>query len=170
MRSVWVQSALILALVAGIGYAAAQAMTEERVSVSVGDPAPDFKLRDMSGKEVRLEDYKGKGVLLNLWASWCNPCVNELPLLNEAYKLKNVEMIAVNLGEDEETVRKFADRYELEFPILLDSKGEMMQQYRAVGLPLTVLIDERGNIMERHEGELSEMSDIIRLMERIDAD
>lgn len=170
MRSVWVQSALILALVAGIGYAAAQAMTEERVSVSVGDPAPDFKLRDMSGKEVRLADYKGKGVLLNLWASWCNPCVNELPLLNEGYKLKNVEMIAVNLGEDEETVRKFADRYELEFPILLDSKGEMMQQYRAVGLPLTVLIDERGNIMERHEGELSEMSDIIRLMERIDAD
>lgn len=164
------QGVLILMLVVGIGYAVVQAMTEQRVSVSVGDPAPDFTLRDMSGQEIRLADYKGKGVLLNLWASWCNPCVNELPLLNEAYKLRNVEMVAVNLGEDEETVRKFADRYELEFPILLDDKGEMMEQYRAVGLPLTVLIDERGNIMERHEGELSEMSDILRLMERIDVD
>lgn len=133
----------------------------------LGEAAPLFTLRDLYGEEIQLADYRGKGVLLNFWASWCNPCVNELPLLNEAYKLTGVKMLAINVGENAETVQKFVDRYELKFPVVLDSEMKIKQQYRVVGMPLTVLINAEGDLIERHEGELTEMADILNLMGRI---
>lgn len=164
------QYALLLVVIAGAVYAATSFRAESREYAVVGEAAPSFTLTDLQGNEVQLADYKGKGVMLNFWASWCNPCVNELPLLNEAYKLTGVEMLAINVGESKETAQKFAERYELAFPIVLDSELKIKQQYRAVGLPLTVLIDEEGTLMERHEGELTEMADILHMMERIKHD
>lgn len=164
------QYALLLVVIAGAVYAAASFWAESRKYAVVGEAAPSFTLTDLQGNEVRLADYKGKGVLLNFWASWCNPCVNELPLLNEAYKLSGVELLAVNVGDSQETAQKFAERYELSFPIVLDSKLKIKERYRAAGLPLTVLIDEEGTLLERHEGALTEMADILHMMERIKHD
>ncbi|WP_152392691.1 redoxin domain-containing protein [Paenibacillus guangzhouensis] len=162
-----IQIVLLLVLAAGAGYAVIQLQSAPHDKAVVGEAAPLFIIKDLQGQEIRLADYKGKGVLINFWASWCNPCVNELPLLNEAYKLTGVPMLAINVGEDAETVQKFVDRYELAFPIALDADNQIKQQYRAVGLPLTLLINAEGELVDRHEGELTEMIDILNLMEKI---
>lgn len=162
-----IQYMLLLILVAGIVYALARSSAASHERAVPGHAAPQFTLIDLHGEEVQLADYKGKGILLNFWASWCNPCVNELPLLNEAYKLTGVEMLAINIGERDATVQKFVDRYELAFPVMLDTEMTTKQQYRAASMPLTVLINAEGDIIERHEGELTEMSDILNLMARI---
>ncbi|WP_028545574.1 redoxin domain-containing protein [Paenibacillus taiwanensis] len=136
----------------------------------LGQAAPLFTLADLQGDTVPLSRYEGKGVLLNFWASWCNPCVNELPLLNEAYKLTGVDVLAINVGEKAETVQQFVDRYELAFPVVLDADKKIKKQYLAVGLPLTIVINAKGEIIERHEGELTEMADILNLMRKISHD
>ncbi|WP_028562326.1 redoxin domain-containing protein [Paenibacillus pinihumi] len=167
VRMRWLQVVLLLALAAGVVYAVAQTGFEPRSRALPGDAAPPFELTDLSGDKLKLSDLKGQGVLLNFWASWCNPCVNELPLLNEAYKLTGVPVLAINVGEKEEAVRKFAERYELAFPVLLDREMKIKQQYRVAGMPLTLLVDAQGKLVARHEGELTEMSEIIGMMEQI---
>lgn len=165
-----IQYMLLLVCIAGIAFVWTQADAHSGHKAVPGKAAPLFTLMDLQGEQIELANYKGKGVLLNFWASWCNPCVNELPLFNEAYKLTGVEMLAINVGEKAETVQKFADRYELAFPIALDVDMQVKQRYGVVGLPLTVLVDEHGNLLERHEGELTEMADILQLMKRIQPD
>ncbi|WP_261800077.1 redoxin domain-containing protein [Paenibacillus sp. PAMC21692] len=167
IRKGWFQAMLVAGVVALAVYVVLQTNAEPLSKAADGDTAPSFQLNQLAGGQLKLSDYEGKGVVLNFWASWCNPCVNELPLLNEAYKLAGIDMIAINVGEEEETVKKFVDRYELAFPIALDREQDVKRQYRAAGLPLTVVIDEQGNIMKRHEGELTEMSDILALMGEI---
>lgn len=166
----WIQYGLLSVFVTGGLYAVIQFNSSPKDIAAPGEAAPPFSSFNLEGKEIRLTDYEGRGVILNFWASWCNPCINELPLLNEAYKLAGVEMLAVNVGENKETVQKFVDRYELEFPIVLDNELRIQHKYRVVGMPLTVLIDKDGNILERHEGELTEMEDILRLMDQIKRD
>lgn len=165
IRMPWFQILLLLVVAAFAVYSFSQSSNTPKSEAAVGDVAPAFKLNPFAaGSSIETSDYKGKGVVLNFWASWCNPCVNELPLLNEAYKMAGIDMVAINVGEDEETIRKFANRYELAFPIAMDREQEVKKQYRVVGLPLTVVIDESGRIIERHEGELTDMADILQLM------
>ncbi|MGG3280952.1 redoxin domain-containing protein [Paenibacillus solani] len=166
----WIQYVLLFAIVAGGVYAVTQFYGSPRDQAVPGQSAPTFSASGLKGEEISLANYKGRGVILNFWASWCNPCVNELPLLNEAYKLSGVEMLAINVGENKETVQKFVDRYEIEFPIVLDSDLNIKQKYQVVGMPLTVLIDKDGTIVERHEGEMTEMDDILNFMARIKQD
>lgn len=164
-----IQLLVLLSLAAGAVYAFAGDRGSEARAV-LGQPAPLFAVAELNGGQLELDSYKGKGVLLNFWASWCTPCVNELPLLNEAYKLTGVEMIAINLGEKPEAIRKFVERYELAFPVGLDPELDLKRIYRAAGLPLTVLIDGEGRLIERHEGELTEIAEIIAMMGRIKQD
>lgn len=164
-----IQLLVLLTLTAGAVYAFAGNRGAE-VRAVPGHPAPSFAAAELNGGQVELDSYKGKGVLLNFWASWCTPCVNELPLLNEAYKLTGVDMIAINVGEKPEAVQKFVERYELAFPVALDPELDLKRMYRAAGLPLTVLIDGEGRLIERYEGELTEIADIIAMMGRIKHD
>jgi peroxiredoxin len=161
------QIMLLIIMAAAVIYAVTQSRAAPGGGAAIGDLAPAFELDGMDGTGIASTDFEGKGVVLNFWASWCNPCVNELPLLNEAYKLAGIDMIAINVGEDEETARKFAKRYDLLFPIAMDRELQVKKQYRAVGLPLTIVIDAEGRILERHEGELTDMSDILSLMGQI---
>lgn len=157
---------LVLILFA-IGYAVFQSQADKREEVEAGKKAPDFALTSLQGQTVRLSDYGGTGVLLNFWASWCDPCVNEMPLLNEAYgRLPGVEIVAVNMGETKERASEFADRHRLKLPILLDSQGEVKKRYKISGLPATFLVDDKGRIVHKFSGELGR-SDIINFMERI---
>ncbi|MHA6480407.1 redoxin domain-containing protein [Paenibacillus sp. strain BS8-2] len=170
IRNKCFQFTLLAAVAVVMIYAVARTMASPPLSdAAVGDEAPSFELTALNGDAIRLTDYEGKGVVLNFWASWCNPCVNELPLLNEAYKLAGIDMVAINVGEDADTIRKFAERYDLAFPIALDEEMNAKMQYRASGLPLTVLIDQRGHIVKRHEGELTDMSDIMQFV-NLDSD
>lgn len=167
IRKGWFQAVLLAGVVALAVYVVVQTNAAPQSKASVGDAAPSFQLNQLDGGQLALSDFEGKGVVLNFWASWCNPCVNELPLLNEAYKLAGIDMIAINVGEDEETVKKFVDRYELAFPIAMDREQDVKRQYRVAGLPLTVVIDEQGKLIKRHEGELTDMSDIFALTREI---
>lgn len=124
----------------------------------VGDLAPDFVLADLDGNEVRLSDYAGETVILNFWATWCAPCRVEMPELQavqEDYAFADVNVLAVNQGEDAERVRDFYDEVGLSLPGLLDSDGKVGQTYGAFFLPSTLFINPDGEITVFHRGIIS---------------
>ncbi|KPV61287.1 thiol-disulfide oxidoreductase [Paenibacillus sp. A3] len=167
LRSSWTRALMLVLILFAIGYAVFQSQADRREEVEAGKKAPDFALTNLQGQTVRLSDYGGTGVLLNFWASWCDPCVNEMPLLNEAYgRLPGVEIVAVNMGETKERASEFADRHHLKLPILLDTQGEAKKRYKISGLPATFLVDDKGRIVQKFSGELNR-SDVINFMERI---
>lgn len=115
-------------------------------------PAPDFNLPDTDGRRVQLSSLRGKVVVLNFWATWCPPCREEMPSMQtlwESLKGQDFELLAVNVGEDEDLV--FAFRHELSktltIPILLDENSEVAQRYPIRGLPTTYILDKQGRIV-----------------------
>jgi thiol-disulfide isomerase/thioredoxin len=122
---------------------------------SKAQKAIDFTLMDLNGRSHTLSEYKGKIVFLNFWASWCGPCRAEMPSMQKLYETwdKNkFEMLAVNLGEDEERVREFARENGYSFPILLEREEKVAEKYMIRGIPTTFLIDEHGNVIEKIVG------------------
>ncbi len=112
--------------------------------------APAFKLRDLNGMEVELEDFRGKIVFLNFWATWCPPCRAEMPSMEELYaKFKNEDftILAVDLQESSEKVTAFKEQYQLSFPILLDSDGVVGLFYGVRSIPTTYLVDKESFII-----------------------
>ncbi|MCE5170715.1 thiol-disulfide oxidoreductase ResA [Paenibacillus profundus] len=167
-RSSWTRAIVLILILIAVGYAIMQTLAGNREDVEIGKKAPNFTLTNLQGETVQLSDYRGSGVLLNFWASWCDPCVNEMPLLNETYqRLPGVEILAVNMGEAKEKVSQFADRYHLQFPILLDQQSDVKKRYKIGGLPATFLIDDKGHIVEKISGELDSSDFIMNVMERI---
>lgn len=122
----------------------------------LGKPAPEFTLLDTDGKAVRLADFRGKVVLLNFWATWCAPCRQEFPELVKTYRNGGgqVVVIGINMQENREQVREFADEYGADFPILIDPKAEAAEAYRLLGLPSSYFIDQQGVLREQHFGLL----------------
>ena len=117
----------------------------------VGGPAPSFEFETLSGEIFKSSDLKNKAVILNFWATWCVPCIHEMPELNKAYtsfKNDDVEIIAINFAETRSEVDEFVNKYHLEFPILLDKYGDVSQDYRVRNLPVTYFISPDGIIMD----------------------
>jgi peroxiredoxin len=142
-----------VALPAGLQTAGLEVGAEE------GKLAPDFLLEDLNDGEVRLSDYRGKAVVLNFWATWCEPCRKEMPLFVDAYerhKDQGLEVVAVNLQEGEGTVQEFADDYGMEFDIGRDRDGEVGDRYRLLGLPTTYFIDRDGVVSSIYTGPVIE--------------
>lgn len=120
---------------------------------AIGHRAPDFTLPDPQGRSVRLSHVLGeKAVLLNFWATWCPPCREEMPTMEEAYRIyrtKGLEVLAVSIdGGGEQAVapkvKAFMAELGLSFPALLDLEHEVARAYRLRGLPTTLLIDRQG--------------------------
>ena len=112
--------------------------------------APSFALKDLSGKEVKLEDYRGKLIFLNFWATWCPPCRQEMPSMERLYtefKDRGLTMLAVDLREGTGKVKAFKEDFKLSFPILLDSDGRVGLMYGVRSIPTTYLIDQEGNVI-----------------------
>ncbi len=112
--------------------------------------APDFTLKDLNGKEVKLKDYRGKIVFLNFWATWCLPCRVEMPSMEKLYaqfKSRNFTILAINLRENSRTVKDFQKEFKLTFPILLDTDGSVGLEYAARAIPTTYLVDRKGYII-----------------------
>lgn len=135
-------------------------LTKERTAIlGVGDDAPDFALVDMNGEKHQLSDYKGQGVFLNFWGTWCKPCEREFPLIDkqyQEYKDKGLEILAVNVGESNFAVQKFIDRKGLSFPVLIDDNKSVMETYKINPLPTTLLINPEGKIEKVITGEMNE--------------
>jgi len=120
-------------------------------------PAADFELPNMDEEKKKLSDYKGKVVLLNFWATWCPPCVREMPSmerLHQQFDADNFKVIAINQMEDSDQVFAFTGQLEIDptFEILFDSSSEVSQDYAVRGLPTTYLIDKKGKIRYRAIG------------------
>jgi DsbE subfamily thiol:disulfide oxidoreductase len=118
--------------------------------------APDFTLTNPEGKKVTLRDYRGKVVFLNFWASWCGPCRQEMPGMDRLYrefKGKDFEMLAVNVKDKREDALKFVKELKITYPIVMDPQGEIGLLYGAWGMPMTYLIDRKGQVLARMWGD-----------------
>ncbi len=117
--------------------------------------AANFTLKDINGKEVKLEDYRGKIVFLNFWATWCQPCRAEMPSMEKLYtkfKDQNFIMLAVDYQESSRVVKEFSEKLSLSYPILLDSDGTVGSKYGAFAIPVTYLIDQQGYLIGKAVG------------------
>ena len=104
----------------------------------------------MEGVKHNIRDYRGKPVIINFWATWCPPCRRELPSMNRAWKKikeEGIVMIAVDVGEDEDTIFTFMGDYPIDFTVLLDSSGEISANWPVVGLPTTFVLDNQGRLV-----------------------
>ncbi|WP_062356206.1 thiol-disulfide oxidoreductase ResA [Bacillus kwashiorkori] len=134
---------------------------KEKAVAAVGKVAPDFVLKDLTGNSFQLSDYEGKGVFLNFWGTFCEPCKKEMPYMDNQYKVyreEGVEILAVNVGETKLAIERFAKQYDLSFPIIVDEDGEVQHAYGVLPLPATFLIDPEGKIVKYHTGELDEQT------------
>ena len=130
-----------------------------------GGPTPALELEDLSGQMHRLADYRGKVVLVNFWATWCEPCRAEMPSidgLRGALDGKPFQVLAVNLAEPLSRIEKFAGTMPLHFPLLRDRDGAVAKAWRARLLPASFLIGRDGRIRYVAYGELDWTSEAVR--------
>ncbi len=132
--------------------------TARRDADRQGVAAPAFTLPTADGQPVSLADYRGRVILVNFWATWCPPCVAELPTLNAFYQARQAEgfvVIAVNDQETPAAVQAFVSENHLSFPVALDRNETVMAAYDVRALPVSIIIDRAGNIRTIHRGEIS---------------
>ena len=137
---------------------------------AAGMPAAGFSLTDLYGKAHSLEQYKGKIVLVNFWATWCKPCTSEMPAMQTVYdqlRDKDFVVLAVNELEDEAKVREHIQQYNHTFPVLLDRENQVANQYGVFGLPVSVFIDQQGVVQEYIKGGLLTERKIQEIVSRI---
>jgi peroxiredoxin len=115
---------------------------------TVGSLAPDFALQSVSGKTVSLSDHRGKVVLINFWATWCPPCRQEMPHIQERYALYSPDFVvlSVNNGETAVEVESFVESFGLTFDPLLDPGADVSILYQITGYPTSVFVDREGVI------------------------
>jgi cytochrome c biogenesis protein CcmG, thiol:disulfide interchange protein DsbE len=124
----------------------------------LGSPAPDFSLPTADGGTVRLADLKGKPVLINFWATWCQPCREEMPAMQdlyEQYRERGLVILAVDMEEDLRPVRRWIDQGGYTFTFLLDGEGEQVKRYNINASPTSYFVGRDGVIRDLKLGALS---------------
>lgn len=149
-------------LLAMMTVAIVQAMEKEEKpdnlpGLKIGVKAPDFEVKNLAGETVKLSDFQGKKVLLNFWATWCPPCKEEMPDMENFYKQAgdDVVILAVNI-DPQYDVNKFVTEMGITFPILLDEKDEVNSMYQVLTIPTTYFIDEEGIIRHKYISAMTE--------------
>jgi thiol-disulfide isomerase/thioredoxin len=132
------------------------------------DLAPDFTRTDVEGRPVSLSRYRGKVVLLNFWATWCPPCLDEIPTFSrwqQAYGAEGLQVIGVSLDDDSAPVRRAVGQFHVVYPVMM-SDEELVELYGGVlGLPLSFVIDPSGRIVARYQGK----ADLAKLEKQLKA-
>ena len=145
--------AALTLLTAALGAAAVGGATAAGSDAS--GPAPTFTLTTLTGESAALSQYKGQVVMLNFWATWCGPCQQEMPLLDQMYKKykpAGFTLIGVYVDKDAPPVKQLLERKPVGFPVLLDPSSQVSKAYHVDEMPSTVLIDRQGNVRYLHRG------------------
>jgi peroxiredoxin len=121
----------------------------------VGQSAPDFALKSSSGENLRLSEYRGDVVMINFWATWCGPCRQEMPLLDDLYgryQRVGFNLLGVNIDDDSRRAMKMVEELGVSFPVLFDEDKEVSKLYAVEAMPVTVLVDREGKVRHVHFG------------------
>lgn len=126
-------------------------------SVNVNSPAPIFSLPDLTGADMSLDQWQGKVVILNFWATWCSACLEEMPVLDDLYrqKMTTLMVIGIAVGDSQSAVEAFIKAHPVRYPILLDESGVTGATYQVLGYPTTYFLDREGIIRAKHVGALT---------------
>ncbi len=117
---------------------------------AIGEPAPPFTLPDLEGRPVSLASFRGRVVILHFWATWCPVCRDEMPILEEAARARaaGLAVLGINLGEKKDRVAAYVRKQGIAFPVLLDARGKVASAYGVLSLPITLIIDRDGRLVE----------------------
>ena len=120
-----------------------------------GQPAPDFALKSSTGENLRLSEYRGDVVMINFWATWCGPCRQEMPLLDELYaryERVGFNLLGVNIDDDSRRAMQMIEELGVSFPVLFDARKEVSELYNVEAMPVTVIVDREGKVRYIHHG------------------
>ena len=120
-----------------------------------GQQAPDFALKSSTGDNLRLSEFRGDVVMINFWATWCGPCRQEMPLLDELYsryQRVGFNLLGVNIDDDSRRAMQMIDELGVSFPVLFDSRKEVSKLYEVEAMPVTVIVDREGTVRYIHHG------------------
>jgi peroxiredoxin len=123
--------------------------------VRVGVDAPDFALRSSAGSNLRLSEHRGQVVMINFWATWCGPCRQEMPRLDEIfarYQPAGFTLLGVNIDQDSAGAQRLADELGVTFPLLFDDEQSVSRLYDVQAMPMTVMVDREGKVRSVHYG------------------
>jgi thiol-disulfide isomerase/thioredoxin len=135
--------------------------SSDQAPVGLNEPAPEFKTKTLDGDDTSLADYRGKVVLLNMWATWCDPCVREMPVLARMHEqLQDKGFTVIGLNTDVRNklgaVRTMVVHHKLPFPVWVDFESKSQVVFKTRGYPTSFLIDRQGNVRWKREGEILE--------------
>ena len=145
---------LVLILIVLVLAKCGRSPSEMGSGVREGQAAPPFKLRDLTGREVSLDQYRGKVVMLDFWATWCGPCRMTMPLLENLQKEypNRFTLLAINLQEPASEVRDYILKQNFRSEVLLDEEGTVGETYGTESIPMQVVIDKNGIVRHIHVG------------------
>lgn len=119
------------------------------------ESAPDFTLKALDGNNLRLAEQRGDIMLINFWASWCGPCIQEMPALDklaQKYQMLGVQVWGVNVENDSSAAKAYLSKVQVAFPILFDVDNSVSKDYRVEAMPTTVILDKDGKVRSVHRG------------------
>jgi len=120
-----------------------------------GQLAPDFALKSSTGENLRLSEFRGDVVMINFWATWCGPCRQEMPLLDELYsryERVGFSLLGVNIDDDSRRAMDMIEELGVNFPVLFDARKEVSKLYEVEAMPVTVIVDRTGTVRYIHHG------------------
>ncbi len=120
-----------------------------------GRTAPDFVLKSATGENLRLSEYRGDVVMINFWATWCGPCRQEMPLLDELYgryQRVGFSLLGVNIDDDPRRAMAMVNELGVSFPVLFDEQKQVSRLYQVEAMPVTILLDREGTVRYVHHG------------------
>lgn len=159
---------IIVALILGLFALTADAASGQLKPYKGGLHSPAFTLTDVQGQTHKLSDYQGNVVLLQFWATYCTPCRKEMPTMNNLIKKmdgKPFKILTINMAEDQQSVQQFLDQVPVDFPVLMDSDGQVLGQWKVFAAPANFILDKQGNILYTLYGAIDwDSDDMVKTM------
>jgi peroxiredoxin len=149
----WITPAIFLVLMVVYGMLTREPADSGDSAPRVGQPVPDFTLPALQGRSVQLSALRGKVVFINVWATWCPPCIEEMPSIQQLYDRfqgRGLEVLTISVDPlGAQVVEPFMREHQLRFPVLLDTKGTIERLYRTAGYPESFIVDKGGRLVEK---------------------